>query len=82
MIHSNEMEAALIIRDQEPGKVTRRLPEDLKNRIRGVARERGMGLPVPFNNTGNRKTSHPALSIPRHDPESRRGGFLWYTPIS
>jgi hypothetical protein len=77
MIHSNEMEAALIIRDQESGKVTRSLPEDLKNRIRSIARKRGMGLPVPFNNAGYRKTSHAALSIPRHDSESMRGGFLW-----
>ncbi len=81
MIHSNEMEAALIVRDQEPGKVTSSLPEDLENRIRGIARKCGMGLPVPFNNTRNCKASHPALSISRDDSESRHGGFVW-NPIS
>jgi hypothetical protein len=78
MVHSNEMEAALIIRDQESRQVTRSLPEDLKNRISGIARERRMGLSVSLNNTGDRKTSHRALSIPRHALESmRRRRLLW-----
>jgi hypothetical protein len=81
MIHSNEMEAALIIRDQESGKVTRSLPEDLKNRICGIACKRGMRLSVSLNNAGNGKSSHPAMSIPRHTLESRRDSPLGI-PIS
>ena len=78
MIHSDEVKAALIVRDQEPRKVTSSLPEDLKDRICCIARKRGMGLPVPFNNAGNCKASHCCVEYTTMCPGINAWRVLWH----
>jgi hypothetical protein len=64
VIHSNEMEASLIIGDQKSRKVAGGLPKDLEDRIGGVAGKRGMRLTVAFDNIRDREMSHtPVLPI-------------------
>jgi hypothetical protein len=58
VIHSDEVEASLIIGDQKPRKVGGRLPKDLEDRICGVAGKRGMRLTVAFDNIRDREMSH------------------------
>src|SRR5439155_4073226 len=58
VVHTDEVEAALIVGHQEARQVAGGLPEDLENGIRRVVGEGGMRLSVALDNIGDHKTPH------------------------